>query len=189
MPAATADDLRHAHRVLLYGVTGSGKSTAAEQLGPRLGLPVHLVDDEIGWLPGWQQRPIPEQRELAADRVSGENWILDSAYGHWRDLVLARTQVIVALDYPRWITLLRLVRRTARRVVTREPQCNGNVETLRQTFSKESIIAWYFRSFDNKRRRMRQYEADPEGPAVIRLTHPRQMRRLLLELDESATAG
>ncbi|WP_420174194.1 adenylate kinase [Luteococcus sp. OSA5] len=182
MPVATVDDLRRAQRVLCYGVTGSGKSTAAHRLGALLGLPVHLVDDEIGWLPHWQQRPVPEQRELAATVVAQERWLLDSAYGHWRDLVLPRTQVIVALDYPRWLTLARLLRRTVWRVVSREPQCNGNVETLRQTLSKDSIIVWHFRSFANKRRRMRAYEVAGDGPAVIRLTHPRQLRRLLAQL-------
>ncbi|MDN5562712.1 MAG: adenylate kinase [Luteococcus japonicus] len=182
MPAATLDHLRTAQRVLCYGVTGSGKSTAALALGALLGLPVHLVDDEIGWLPGWRQRPVPEQRELAASMVAEPGWILDSAYGHWRDLVLPRAEVILALDYPRWLTLARLVRRTVRRVVTKEPQCNGNVETLRQTFSSESIIAWHFRSFANKRRRMRAFEAATDGPAVLRLTHPRQLTELLAEL-------
>ena len=39
-------------RILVYGVTGSGKSTAAVAIGSRTGLPVTLVD-EITWLPGW----------------------------------------------------------------------------------------------------------------------------------------
>ena len=39
-------------RILVYGVTGSGKSTAAARLGAVTGLPVHLAD-ELTWLPGW----------------------------------------------------------------------------------------------------------------------------------------
>ena len=38
-------------RVLVYGVTGSGKTTAALAIGARTGLPVTLVD-ELTWLPG-----------------------------------------------------------------------------------------------------------------------------------------
>ena len=37
-------------RILVYGVTGSGKSTAALAIGARTGLPVTLVD-ELTWLP------------------------------------------------------------------------------------------------------------------------------------------
>ena len=47
MPVAPLSDVEHARRVLLYGVTGSGKSTAAARLDAALGLPVHLVDDEV----------------------------------------------------------------------------------------------------------------------------------------------
>lgn len=58
-------------KVLCLGVTGSGKSTLAGELGRILGLPVHYVDEEIGWLPGWRSRPGSEQRELAL-RIAAE---------------------------------------------------------------------------------------------------------------------
>lgn len=175
MPAATLDDLARADRVLLYGVTGSGKSTAAGRLGGVLDLPVHLVDEEIGWLPGWVPRPGDDQRRIASAIVAGPRWILDSAYSGFRDIVEQRAQVVVALDYSRSLTLARLGRRTVSRLVLRTPMCNGNVETLRQALSRDSIIAWHFRSFGRKRDRMRSWEAAPDGVPVLRLTHPREL--------------
>lgn len=182
MPLATVDDVRHARRVLVYGVTGSGKSTAALALGDALGLPVHLADDEFGWLPGWVQRPADEMRALAAEAAAGPEWVFDTAYGAFRDLVEPRAQVIIGLDYPRWLSLVRLLRRTIHRVVTQEPVCNGNTENLRAIFSKESIIAWHFRSFARKRAVMRGWAARPEGPPVLLLAHPRELDRLLAGL-------
>ena len=41
-----------ARRILVYGVTGSGKTTLVRRIGLAAGLPWHSVD-EIGWLPGW----------------------------------------------------------------------------------------------------------------------------------------
>jgi adenylate kinase family enzyme len=38
-------------KILVYGVTGSGKTTLARQIGERLGLPWHSVDD-LTWEPG-----------------------------------------------------------------------------------------------------------------------------------------
>lgn len=182
MPIATVEDLRTAQRVLCYGVTGAGKSTAARELGSRLGLPVHLVDDEVGWLPGWTERPVPEQREIVARLVSGDRWVLDSAYGHWRDLVMPRTQVVLALDLPRWLSLARLLRRSLHRVLTGEEQCNGNVESWRQLLSGESILLWHCRSFANKRRRMRDMEAAPDGPLVLRVRSARELHQVLASL-------
>lgn len=51
MPRAIFDDVARARRILFYGVTGSGKSTAATRFGRARGLPVVLVDDAVGWLP------------------------------------------------------------------------------------------------------------------------------------------
>lgn len=182
MPRATVDDVRRAERILLYGVTGSGKSTAALRLGQVLGLPVHLVDDEIGWLPGWTNRPDDEMRELAAKIAAEPRWILDSAYGTFRHIVLARTQVIVGLDYPRRLSLSRVTRRTARRVVTRESVCNGNTESVRQLFSRDSIVAWHFRSFAGKRDRMHAWADAPDGVPALLLRHPHELDALVTDL-------
>lgn len=95
-------------RVLFYGVTGSGKSSAAHLYAAASGLPEFSADDDIGWLPGWQQRSTEQQREIAADVAARDRWVLDSAYGVWRDIVVPRAELVVALDYPRWLSLSRL---------------------------------------------------------------------------------
>ena len=43
-------------RILVYGVTGDGKSALARRIGERLGLPYHSIDD-LAWEPGWE--PVP----------------------------------------------------------------------------------------------------------------------------------
>ena len=170
-----------ADRVLIYGVTGSGKSTLARKVAERTGLPFHSVDD-LTWEPGWVEVPAEEQRRRIAAICAGEQWILDSGYSKWLDLVLARTDLIVALDYPRWRSLGRLVRRSLARALDRRKICNGNTESFRMMLSSDSIIRWHFRSFARKRARMREWAADPDGPAVIRLTSPAATGRWLAAL-------
>ena len=182
MPTASSADLRSAQRVLCHGVTGSGKSTAATRLGEVLGLPVHLVDDEIGWLPEWTQRPADEQQQRAAALAETEQWVVDSAYRSWSDVILARAQVIVALDYSRPLTLGRLLRRTAARILRRDRVCNGNTETLARALGPESILLWHHRSFHRKRARLRTWQAAADGPAVLRLARPADLDRLVDEL-------
>ena len=120
-----------------------------------------------------------EQRRRIAAICAGEEWILDTAYGRWVDIPLARAELVVALDFPRHVSLLRLLRRTAARVLDGRLVCNGNRETLRTVFSRESIVLWHFRSFKSKRRRIREWEADPAKPTVVRLTSPRAVERWL----------
>jgi adenylate kinase family enzyme len=165
-------------RIVVYGVTGSGKSTLAARIAERTGLP-YVSADDLTWLPGWVAVPDEEQRRRIAEVCEGERWVLDAAYTKWKDVVLPRTQLIVGLDYPRWLSLGRLVRRTALRSLTRERICNGNVESFRQVFSADSIIRWHFASFARKRARIREWAAEPPCPTVVRLTSPREARRWL----------
>jgi adenylate kinase family enzyme len=161
-------------RILVYGVTGSGKSTAARAIAERTGLPLTLADD-LTWLPGW----VPVDEELQRERftaiTAGDDWVLDTAYGAWRDVVLRRADLVVGLDYPRWLSLGRLVRRSLLRLVDRRPICNGNTENLRQLLSRDSIIAWHFHSFRPKHERMHAWAAEPDGPEVLLFTRPRDL--------------
>jgi adenylate kinase family enzyme len=173
---------------VVYGVTGSGKTTLAREISERTGLPWYAVDD-MTWEPGWVAVPAEEQRRRIAAVCAKDEWILDHGYSSWIDIVLARVELIVALDYPRWLSLGRLILRTLRRNLDHKPICNGNTESLRQTFSRDSIIAWHFRSFARKRVQMRSWAADPpSGIRVVRLASPAATRHWLASLG-SAAAG
>lgn len=169
-------------RILVYGVTGSGKTTLAARIGAATGIPWHSVDD-LTWEAGWVPVPVEEQRRRIAAICAGDRWILDTAYGQWLAIPLARADMIVALDYPRLVSLARLVRRTAMRIIDSKPICNGNRETARTALSPNSILVWHFRSFARKRRRIRNWATDPSGPEVVRMTRPRDTEVWLRSLD------
>src|SRR3954467_15292394 len=62
VPARAPDLPLTERRILVYGVTGSGKSTAATRIAAVTGLPLHLAD-ELTWLPGWVPVDDDVQRE------------------------------------------------------------------------------------------------------------------------------
>ena len=148
----------------MYGVTGSGKTTLAARISGCTGVPWHSVDD-LTWLPDWVEVDLEEQRERIRRICQQDAWILDTAYGKWREIPLARAELIVALDYPRWVSLGRLLQRTVARVRDRRPICGGNVETLRGSLSRDSILLWHFRSFGRKRAQIRRWQA--EGRPIV----------------------
>ncbi|MHA7294198.1 P-loop NTPase family protein [Arthrobacter sp. HLT1-21] len=174
-------------RVLFYGVTGSGKSTAARRYATATGLPEVSADDQIGWLPGWAERDPEDQARLASSLTAGERWVLDTAYAKWAGQVLPRAELIIALDYARWVSLLRLVRRTLRRVVRGDEVCNGNRESARRTVARDSILVWHFKSFPRKRARIRKFIDDGDVP-VLRFTRPRDLERWLREVESTSGA-
>jgi adenylate kinase family enzyme len=174
VPAADPTAAGQARRILVFGVTGSGKSTAAIRIAANLGLPCHLAD-ELTWEPGWMAVDPVEQRRRFAALAAEPRWVLDTAYSGWSDLVVPRTELIVGLDFPRWFSFQRLVRRTVARIVDRRPICNGNVETIRTALGADSILRWHFRSFAGKRERMRRWYAAQKGPAVLMFTRGRDL--------------
>lgn len=177
-----------AQRVLFYGVTGSGKSSAAHAYAVAAGLPEYSADDDLGWLPQWQNRSIEDQRRIAARIAAEDRWVLDSAYATWRDIILVRAELIVFLDYPRWLSLSLLIRRTVRRCVQNPPVCNGNTESFRRVFTRDSIILWHFKSFNRKRKAIEAIKADPSMPPVLAFRRPRDLDQWIAQ-EASATRG
>ena len=165
----------------MYGVCGSGKTTFARRLSERTGIPWTSVDD-MAWLPGWQSTSEEYQREQAERICAADEWILDTAYGKWLEIPLARAELIIGLDYPRWFSLQRLVRRTLMRVIDNKPVCNGNVETWRLMFARDSIILWHFKSWRRKRDRMRAWAKDSSMPEVVLLSNAKAAESWLQSL-------
>jgi adenylate kinase family enzyme len=183
--AVENDPLYGARRISVYGVTGSGKSTAAAAIAAATGLEWHSVDD-LTWESGWVAVAPDEQRRRIAAICERDSWVLDTMYDQWIDVPLPRLELIVALDYPRWLSFGRLLRRTVTRIVDRRSICNGNVETLRSQFARDSILLWHFRSFARKRDRIQGWAATwtqaGEGPRVLRFRRPRDLENWIAQL-------
>jgi adenylate kinase family enzyme len=129
---------------------------------------------------------VDEQRRRIAGICQQPEWILDTAYQSWLEIPLRSAELIVALDYPRWFSLQRLLRRTIARIADRRPICNGNRESLANLISRDSILVWHFRSFTHKRQRIRQWCRDGSGLAVVRFTSAAATERWITEFTEAA---
>jgi adenylate kinase family enzyme len=132
-------------RIVVWGVTGSGKTTVARRLGRSLGLPA-IELDALYWQPNWVQTPREEFREKvqAVLDASAEGWVCDGNYRSALDgLVVDQADTVVWLHLPWRVSFWRLMKRTVRRAWTKEPMWAGNVESWRQSFfSSDSILQW-----------------------------------------------
>lgn len=165
---------RKMQRMVIIGATGSGKTTLGRRVGEKLHLP--MVDlDELHWLPGWKVRMPDEFHDLVEKGAAEEKWIICGNYSVVRDAVWPKADAIVWLDYPFMLVFRRLIWRTLRRIHDRKEVCNGNVETWSQVFSKDSIIAWLFRSYWRRREAYQKVFRDPglyPNARYIRLKSP-----------------
>lgn len=100
-------------RVMVVGSSGAGKSTFADALAERTGLPaVHL--DEHYWKPDWVETAAAEWRDVQRRLVAGDTWILDGNYSATIDVRLPRADTVVFLDLGRVRCVSRVVARTVR---------------------------------------------------------------------------
>lgn len=180
-------DLSRHRRIVIHGVTGSGKSSMAVRLATVGGMP-HIAVDDLMWRPGWVQLSAEDQVEAIRPVAQDPAWVMDALWRSTRDVVLPRTDLVVALDYPRRVSLGRLLNRTLHRLRDHEEICGGNTESWRQTLSRDSIVAWHFRSFERKRHEIAAWSEAADGPPVLRFTDPQAAEAWLRSLERAAAA-
>jgi len=171
-------------RIVVIGTTCAGKTTLAHTLGERLHVP-HVELDALHWGPEWTPAPTETFRVAVAEALSGEAWTTDGNYSKAQDIIWGRADTLIWLDYAFPVILWRLITRTLRRVVTREPLWNGNQETWRGAFfSRDSLFMWAITTHHKRRQRTLRRLQDPANRhlTVIRLRSPRATRTWLEQI-------
>lgn len=181
----------HPQRVLIAGVTGSGKTTLAKRLAARWDLR-HVEIDSLFHGPNWTPRPefLDDVRAFAlADR-----WVTEWQYTSKGsdEIMTPRAQLAIWLDYPWPVVRGRLIRRTLSRSILRTKMYNDNVEApLWKWFSKEpddDILRWQRKTRHVWSERMPGVEAGFPHLTVVRLRHPRETERWLGHTVGASTA-
>lgn len=182
MAQASWHDIARAHRIQVFGVTGVGKTTAARKLARIIGG--SAIDlDEINWAPAhlaaWTERPTNESYAMVRQAVSAERFVIAGNYAKFRTAIEPRLDAGIFLDYPAPFAFARLLKRTLTRVITRERVCNGNVESWRRVLSKDSIVVWWLKTFQLRRRNMNARIEDPSDVPILRVRSHAQLDELM----------
>ncbi len=171
-------------RIVVVGVTGSGKTTLAQQLAARQRLP-HVELDALHWDAHWTPAPPAVFRRRVDQALGGERWVVDGNYHVVRDIVWQRADTLIWLDYPLPLILWRLWCRTVRRTASRVELWNGNRETWRGAFfSRDSLFIWALKTHQRRQREYPELFASPEYAhlAIARFGSPRATQQWLSNL-------
>jgi len=180
-------------RVLIAGVTGSGKTTLARRLAETWSLE-HIEIDALFHGPDWTPRPefLDDVRSFAAT----ERWITEWQYTSkgTDEIMTPRAQLALWLDYPYRVVRSRLIRRTLGRSVLRTEVYNGNVEKpiwklLSTREPEENILAWQTKTLGYWRAKMPDVRERFPHLTIVRLTHPRETERWLRGRSEAQAEG
>lgn len=160
-------------RILVVGVTGAGKSTCAQVLGSRLGLPYHEMDALYFNGPNWA---VNNKLTEDVSRLTAEpGWVIDSlGYPEVRDLLWDRADTVIWLDYPKRVIMPRVLRRSLRRTITREILFGGNRETWTGWLSREHPVWWAWSQHGARRLEVERRARDPRFTPLdtLRFGHP-----------------
>jgi len=160
-------------RIAVVGISASGKSTFARALGARTALPV-LHGDQLDWMENWGERPAADLATMHAGWLARPRWIIEGWIDPMRAERLSTADLVIDLDFSRWVCTARVIGRQLRRV-KRPEMPEGCVDRV-----QPHVIDWVFwkkeRPFiDNalKAAVMKRY---------VRLTSPRAARTWLAAL-------
>ena len=115
-------------KIVIVGVSASGKSTFARELANKLGLPVTHID-ALMWQPGWNyigdEVTVSKLEEVSAE----DEWIIEGYIEkRARMTVFERADTIIYLDYPPIVASWRYIKRWWNHRKDPRPELPGSPE-------------------------------------------------------------
>lgn len=160
-------------KIVVLGVSASGKSTFARMLAQKTQLPlVHI--DEIMWKPGWQYIGDEETIRLIKEVSEKERWLIEGYIekGAQRDL-FTKADTLLYLDYPPCLPAFRYLKRWVKHRKDPRPELPGCPEK----FSFDFLVRVY-----KKKEVYRLEKLLKEGhwdSKIIRFKTPKQAEHFL----------
>ena len=181
-------------RIVIWGPTGSGKTTLSRRLGELLQLGVVELD-AIRHATGWDSTPWEEFRLRLANTLDAHSagWISDGSYSPVSDIYLSRADTLIWLRLPWRTSFRRLLRRTISRAWTREPLYadGGPRESWRLSFLSRKSILWW--SISHHRAHLRtsreRLSRLPAHVTVYELRSPAEVEAFLCAVAAKAAAA
>ncbi len=160
-------------KMVVLGVSASGKSTFARKLSEKLGIPlIHI--DELMWNPGWEYIGDERTVQLIKEASEKERWIIEGYIEKDARIDLFnKADVLIYLDYPAWLPALRYIKRWWQHRKDPRPELPGcpekfSFEFLARVYKKKEVyrLEQLFKNGD--------YNAK-----IIRLKSPKDTKRIL----------
>ena len=164
-------------RILIIGCGGAGKSTLAQQLGQKLGIPVvHL--DKLFWKPGWVESSKEEIDEKIYHEMQCPKWVMDGNYNRTLPERMKYCDTIIYLDFSRMACLLGVLKRVITTYGTVRPDMG---EGCPERFDLE-FLKWVWNYNRDKRENNYHLLNEAKGKQTVVLKNRRMLKRFLNSL-------
>ncbi|MGK0222536.1 MAG: adenylate kinase family enzyme [Limisphaerales bacterium] len=177
-------------RILVWGNSCAGKSTMAASLAEHFQYPwVEL--DALNWLPNWEGLNATDPDRLLnrmTEATQGDEWVVSGSYTAQSKVAFwPRVDTVIWIDLPRWLLLIRCLKRSWQRSRKQTLLWGTNRESfvtqLMVWRGEESLVWWVFTQHERKRIQTLDYIADGtwDDAHVIRLTSTQAVKAFLLD--------
>lgn len=127
-------------RIVIVGISGTGKSTLGRKLAGRLNLPLHHMDSLI-WKPNWQEASEEEIGKALDAIAETDSWIVEGWIDTYSTPLLERATQIIYLDFPGWQAALGGLKRARTYRGTKRPEMpEGCTEDFDLKFLKVMLL-------------------------------------------------
>jgi adenylate kinase family enzyme len=137
-------------RIILFGTTGVGKTTLANQIATEFSLP--LIDmDSLFRVSKNAEFPLETFSSLVSNAIQGDLWVMDGSYSEVQSITWPRAEVIVWLDFPLPFVIWGLFKRSLWRIFFRKSvkpafyQSSEKSSTYRRTLNYFLAIMSHYR--------------------------------------------
>ena len=166
------------HCIAIIGTTSSGKSTLAGQLADKLGYDF-IELDALHWEPNWQEAPLEVFRQRVETAIQAPAWGVAGNYHIVRDIVWAKAEIVIWLDYSLPRVFWQLTQRTFTRWWKHELLWGTNYENIWTHFklwSQDSLFHWLFKTYWRRKREYPTLLTQPEYKhlKLIQFKHPKE---------------
>ncbi len=129
-------------------------SRRSREKSSRIHRQPYIELDALNHGPNWTPASAEELRGKVLSSIDGHGWVVDGNYdSKLGTLLLEQANLVVWIDLPLTVKLIRLARRSAVRLLKHEYLWNGNRETLHGMFwRRDALFAWAITTHFSQRR-------------------------------------
>ena len=170
-------------RIQVIGAPGAGKSTLAKKVSEVTGY--KLIDLDMNFhLPGWQMRETEEFRQIIQSKIAGvDNWILDGDYySKLGSEILEQVDTVVWMNTPLLYSQSRLIRRSLKRIITKELLWGVNRESTKGAYG---LFKFAIRKHRELEEQVQERWINNDKVKVIELKSKRDAEKYIRQLKDA----
>jgi adenylate kinase family enzyme len=169
------DNIYAYKKIVIVGVSASGKSTFSKKLAKIVNIPVIFMDS-IMWKPGWVYAGDEFIIEKLRDVSNNSEWIIEGYIKtEARKFLFEKADLIIYLDYSRIIPAWRYIKRFLMHRKNARPELEGSPEKFSFKFLKIVWMKWETVALDELSNNLEDKQK------IIKLRSPKEAEMFLVK--------